>query len=108
MEINVKIDRPAGFVHHGTVYPVNYGYIPGIMGGDSEEQDAYVLSDLPENQQALSEFTGRLIAVIHRLDDVETKWVVTTEEENFSAEEIMQRVDFMEQYFNSWIELIEE
>ncbi|MDR0299647.1 MAG: inorganic diphosphatase [Streptococcaceae bacterium] len=105
-QLNVKIDRPVGFSHHGTVYPVNYGFVPDVIGGDGEEQDVYVLSDLPENQQALETFTGKLIAIIHRADDVESKWVVTSEKESFSAEEIMKRVKFMERYFDSSIEML--
>ena len=105
-QITVKIDRPVGFEHHGTVYPINYGFIAGLMGGDGEEQDVYVLSNLPEYQQPISEFTGKLIAIIHRRDDVETKWVLTTADETFRAEEIMSKVHFMEQYFDSWIELL--
>lgn len=48
-----KIDRPIGTIHHGTVYPINYGYIEGLIAGDGEEQDVYILSNLPENQKAL-------------------------------------------------------
>ncbi len=44
-----KMDRPMGYVHHGTTYPINYGYIEGIIAGDGEEQDVYILSNLPEN-----------------------------------------------------------
>lgn len=47
-----KMDRPMGYVHHGTTYPINYGYIEGIIAGDGEEQDVYILSNLPENQKA--------------------------------------------------------
>lgn len=54
MEVDMKIytakmDRPMGYVHHGTTYPINYGYIEGIIVGDGEEQDVYILSNLPEN-----------------------------------------------------------
>lgn len=42
--VHVEVDRPIGCVHHGDIiYPVNYGYIPGVMAGDGEEQDAYIL-----------------------------------------------------------------
>ncbi len=41
----IKIDRPMGSKHpkHGFIYPVNYGYVPNTISGDSEELDAYVL-----------------------------------------------------------------
>ena len=73
--VKVTVDRPMGSYHpnHRDIYyPVNYGYIKGIMSPDGEEQDAYILGvDHPAD-----EFTGRVIAVIHRYDDIEEKWVV--------------------------------
>ena len=69
--VTIGIDRPIGYVHHkknyDLVYPINYGYIKGIMAPDGEEQDSYVLGvEVP-----VQEFTGRVIAIIHRHDDVE-------------------------------------
>ncbi len=84
------IDRPVGYVHHGTVYPINYGYIEHIIAGDGEEQDVYILSRLPEYNKPLQTFTGKLIAIITRKDDVENKWVLTTEKETFTQAEILQ------------------
>ena len=85
--VKVVIDRPLGSYHptHKDIYyPLNYGYIPGIIAPDGEEQDAYVLGvDRP-----IKEFTGRVIAIIHRFDDVEEKWVVAPENATFSKEEI--------------------
>lgn len=67
------------------------------MAADGEEQDVYILGvDVPVN-----EFTGRVIAIIHRRDDVEDKWVAAPEGQTFSAEEIEARVEFQEQYFES-------
>ena len=43
--LTVIIDRPIGYDHDGTIYPINYGYVAGIMGGDGEEQDAYILTE---------------------------------------------------------------
>lgn len=54
----------------------------------------------------LKEFEGELIAIINRKDDVETKWVVSSVGEHYSAEEIMEEVHFIEQYFDSAVELI--
>ena len=71
----IVIDRPVGYVHHtkGITldYPINYGYLPGIIGGDGEEQDVYVLGIV----QPLTEFEGRIIAAIRRTDDNEDKLV---------------------------------
>ena len=97
--VKVIIDRPLGSrhpEHRDIVYPVNYGYIEGVTAADGEWQDAYVLGvDIP-----VKEFTGKVIAIIHRYDDVEEKWVVAPEGVNFSREEIEARVYFQERYFN--------
>ena len=80
-------------------YPVNYGYIEGIMAPDGEEQDAYILGV----SEPVQKFTGRIIAVVHRADDVEEKWVVCPEGMTFTAEEIMEQIRFQEQYYQSEI-----
>lgn len=98
--VKVTIDRPLGSYHpeHPDMYyPVNYGYVEGIIAPDSEEQDVYILGA----DEPLREFTGRVIAVIHRLDDVEDKWVAAPDGVTFTKEEIMERVRFQEQYFKS-------
>ena len=97
--VKVTVDRPIGSRHpkHGDiVYPVNYGYIESIMAPDGEEQDAYILGV----KTPLKAFTGRVIAVIHRYDDIEEKWVVAPDGMDFSDEEIARQVHFQEQYFN--------
>lgn len=100
--VTVTIDRPLGSFHpkHPDIYyPINYGFIEGIMAPDGEEQDAYILGvDVP-----LQTFTGSLIAVIHRHDDVEDKWVVAPEGVVFTQEGIAARTYFQEQYFDSEI-----
>ena len=96
--VHVIIDRPLGSQHpkhKNIVYGLNYGYVPNILGGDGEEQDAYIIGvDLP-----IEEFDGVVIAIIHRHDDIEEKWVIAPENSNFSDEEIMQKVNFQEKYF---------
>ena len=102
--VTVTVDRPLGSFHPShpdLYYPVNYGYIAGIYAEDGEEQDAYILGiDVPVDQ-----FTGTVIAIIHRNDDVETKWVVAPLGKHFSKEEITAATHFQEQYFDSHIEL---
>ncbi|UHP10501.1 inorganic pyrophosphatase [Listeria marthii] len=103
--LKVTIDRPIGYTDKfGNVYPLNYGFVEGIIGGDGEEQDVYILSR--EISGPIETFEGDLIAVITRNDDVEDKWVVAPENENFSIEEIREKVYFIEQYFDSEIKLI--
>lgn len=102
--VKVTVDRPLGSYHpehKDMYYPINYGYIEGIMSPDKEEQDAYVLGV----DEPVKEFTGRIIAIIHRLDDVEEKWVVAPENLSFSKEEIIAQVLFQEKYFQWEIEM---
>lgn len=95
-----RIDRPLGSAHprnRDIVYPVNYGFIDGIIAGDGAEQDVYVLgADKP-----LSEFTGIVIAVCHRLNDNEDKWIIAPEGSAFTREEILRSIDFQEKFFDS-------
>ena len=67
--VKVIVDRPLGTYHpkHDDIYySVNYGYIEDIIAPDGEEQDAYILGvDKP-----VKEFVGKVIAIIHRFDDV--------------------------------------
>lgn len=104
--VDIVIDRPIGFVHHtkGITlhYTVNYGYLPGVMGGDGEEQDVYVLGV----SEPLERFTGRIIGVIRRRDDNEDKFVAAPEGIVFRKEEILNAVYFVEQYFDSTLECL--
>nr|WP_290461139.1 inorganic pyrophosphatase [Acutalibacter muris] len=79
------------------IYPINYGYVPGLIAPDGEEQDAYVLGV----DEPLTEFTGRLIAVIHRFDDVEEKWVLAPEGRSFTKKQIVELTHFQEQYYHT-------
>ena len=97
-QVRVVIDRALGSKHptHDLVYPINYGYVEGILGGDGEEQDVYILGiDHP-----VTAFTGMIIAVVKRLDDVEEKWVAAPFGMQFTKEEIEQQLYFQECYFH--------
>jgi len=99
--VNVKMDRPLGTKHpkHGFIYESNYGYIPNTISGDGEELDAYVLGvDKP-----LEEFTGKCIAVIHRINDDDDKLIVVPEGMEISDADIRKAINFQEQYFESEI-----
>ena len=107
MRSNVKVivDRPLGSHHPDyldMIYSVNYGYIEGTVAPDGEEEDAYILGvDVP-----LDVFYGEIIAIIHRRNDVEHKWVVAPKGCTFSLEEIYQKVFFQERYFDISIDLL--
>lgn len=100
--VTVTVDRPLGSYHpehEDMYYPINYGYVEGIMAPDGEEQDAYILGV----DEAIEKFTGKIIAIVHRNDDVEEKWVVAPEGMAFTKKEICEQIHFQEQYFDSEI-----
>ena len=102
--VTVVIDRPIGF-HHVTKgihlhYTVNYGFLPGVTGGDGEEQDVYILGC----REPLETFTGRIIGAVRRRDDNEDKLVAAPDGMPFTSEEIARQIYFVEQYFDSTIE----
>ena len=100
--VRVTVDRPLGSRHPGfpdMVYPVNYGYVEGVIGGDGEWQDAYVLGI----HEPLKDFCGQIAAVIHRDDDTEDKWVVVPPGMKLSEAEIRSMTFFQERYFHSVI-----
>ena len=98
--VTVTVDRPLGSYHpehKDLYYPINYGYVEGIMAPDGEEQDAYILGV----NEAVDKFTGTVIAVVHRNDDVEEKWVVAPAGMTFTKEKIKEQIHFQEKYFDS-------
>lgn len=99
--IVVKIDRPLGSKHpkHGFIYPVNYGFVPNTISGDDEELDCYVLGVY----EPLETFSGKCIAIIHRLNDNDDKLVIVPDNKCFSDNEIKVLTDFQERFFESTI-----
>ena len=100
--VTVTVDRPLGSYHpeyKDMYYPINYGYIEGVMAPDGEEQDAYILGV----NEPVKKFTGKIIAIVRRKDDIEEKWVVVPDGVTFSKEEIRRQIHFQEQYFDSEI-----
>ena len=105
--VRVTVDRPLGSYHpehKDLYYPVNYGYIEGTIAADGEEEDAYILGV----EEPVSEFTGRIIAIIYRKNDVERKLIVAPDGMSFSEEDIRRLTYFQEQYFVSEIIMLNE
>ena len=95
--VHVEVDRPIGYQHGDLRYPVNYGYIPGRMAGDGEEQDVYVLGV----EEPRKTFTGRIIGVVRRKDDNEDKLVAAPEDIRLTSRQILEKIHFVEKYFDS-------
>lgn len=101
-KVKVSIDRPLGAQHPDprfqTIYPVNYGFVPGTYCEiDEEEIDAYVLGVATP----IKTYEGVVVAVIHRKDG-ESKLVVT-DGRRYSLREIKKLVHFQEKYHHSII-----
>jgi len=99
--VTVTIDRPLGSTHPsaGFVYPINYGFVPGVAAPDGDDLDAYVLGVF----EPLEQFTGTCIAVIHRLDEEDDKLVLAPASRQFSDEQIRALTEFQERFFQSII-----
>lgn len=106
--VHIEIDRPVGYVHHkekyDLIYPINYGYIPGVLGGDAEELDVYLLGV----SESVSEYDVRIIGAVIRTDDVEDKLVGAPDGMTFTKSEIEDAVRFQEQYHESYVETLEK
>ena len=102
--VNIKIDRPIGYVHKNITYPINYGYIPNTCSGDGEELDVYLLGvNVP-----LQEYKAQIIGIVYRRNDIEDKLIAVPVGKIFSKKEIEKEIDFQEKYFDSYIELIDK
>lgn len=106
--VEIKIDRPLGYVHkkdnYSLTYPVNYGYIPGVIGGDGEELDVYLLGV----NEPVTEYTAKIIGIAHRHNDNEDKLIAAPEGISFTKEEIEAQIYFQEQYFDTVLDVLEK
>lgn len=99
--ITIKIDRPLGSHHpkHNFIYPVNYGYVPNTQNTDGEELDVYLLGVF----DPVEEYCGKVIAIIHRLNDDDDKLIVVPQDKRYTDDAIRALTEFQEQYFESVI-----
>ncbi len=104
--VEIEIDRPIGYVHHKgektLVYPINYGYIPGVLGGDGEELDVFLLGVT----EPVATYTGRIVGIVYRADDVEDKLIMLPEGMTMTADEMAKAIHFQEMYYDSHVESI--
>lgn len=107
---DIEVDRPIGTPHPKhpeIIYPINYGYIPGVLGGDGEELDVYLLGV----GEIVERYRVRIIAAVHRTDDVEDKLVGIPEDmlpEKFPTEaQVREAVRFQEQFHEGFLEMWE-
>ncbi len=103
--VDMEIDRPVGYLHRKgdktLLYPINYGYIPGVLGGDGEELDVFLIGV----SEPVETYRGRIIGIVYRADDVEDKLIMAPEGMTFTIEEMEKAVAFQEQYYDSHVEI---
>lgn len=102
--VRMVVDRPIGYTHKKETYtlhyPINYGYIPHVLGGDGEELDVYLMGV----RSPVEEYTGRIIGIVHRENDVEDKLVMAPPRSVFTQDQIARAVRFQERYYVHHIE----
>lgn len=99
--VSVIVDRQMGSKHpkHRFTYPINYGYVPNTISGDGENLDCYILGVF----EPIESFTGKCIAIIHRLNDNDDKLVLVPEDKKYTNDEIRVLTEFQERFFKSVI-----
>lgn len=104
--VTIGIDRPIGYIHHkekyDLVYPINYGYIPGVLGGDGEELDVYLLGV----SEPVKEYTCQIIGISHRLNDCEDKLIGAPVGAVFTAAQMVEAISFQEKYYKTRVEAL--
>ena len=100
-EVTIEIDRQLGTRHpkHNFMYMLNYGFVPNTISGDGEELDAYLLGEF----EPVSSSQGKVIAVIHRINDDDDKLIVSKDGKYYSDDAIRAMTEFQERFFESII-----
>lgn len=103
--VHIEIDRPVGYIHkkekYSLIYPINYGFIPDILGGDGEELDVYLMGV----SEPIKECDVHIIGIVHRENDVEDKLISAPIGMNFSKTEIENAINFQEKYYKTYVEV---
>ena len=100
--VTVRIDRPIGSRHPrypDLIYPVHYGFVPGLIGGDGHPQDAYLLGV----SEVTSEYRGVVIGIVRRINDREDKLVIAPAGMLIHQAEIAEAVHFQEKFYRTRI-----
>lgn len=103
--VDIAIDRPMGYVKEKdgfkTVYPINYGYIPGVFAPDGEELDVYLLGV----DEQVDSYRAKIIGFVKRFDDNEDKLIAAPDGIYITESEAEDALRFQEQFFKHKIEI---
>ena len=96
--VEIKIDRPIGYIpkneNCNAAYLTNYGFIPNFVDEDGENLGVYLLGV----NKPVSEYTARIIGIIHREDDGKDKLVVAPDGMVYNQAEIAENISFQERF----------
>ncbi len=97
-EVEVVVDRPLGSrsPNHGTVYPINYGFLPKTFAGQKAVK-AYVVGEF----EPIERFEGYVVAVVRRMNESADKVVVAKERGKYTTEQIEALIEFKERHHHS-------
>lgn len=103
-EVDVIIDRKINSTHpkyKDMIYEVNYGYVPNTKSGDGEELDVYLIDE----EKEVSTYRGKCIGILQRLNESDDKLIVvnTSSHKKYTEDEILEKINFQEKYFESLI-----
>ena len=95
-KVTLKIDRLLGKRHpqYGFIYMINYRYVPDTISGDGEELDAYLIRKF----EPVTSSKGRIIAVMHGINDDDDKLVASKNGNDYSDDAIRALTEFQERF----------
>lgn len=101
-KVHLEFDQPVGSSyepHNIANYPINYGYVPGVLAPDGDDLDAYLCNVF----EPLKEADGICVAIIHRINDDDDKLIVIREGTQITDEEIVKQTSFQEHLYEGII-----
>lgn len=109
--VTVKVDHPLGSTDEdnpSVVYPINVGYVVNESDLGLQQYEGVQRAYLVGVDVAVDEYSGVLIAVARRRDDSDNIWIVAPENILFNMQQLEEIVYFKEQYYDSFIEMVDE
>ena len=104
--VTIEIDHVIDYEHQKNAQqssPINYGYIPNVASGSSNELVVYLLG----TDRPIHSYTGSIIGIVYRADGDEDRLVMAYEGTSFTATEIAEAVRFKEQYYRSTVHALD-
>ena len=92
--VTITVDRPIGTVAPDAPvpYPVNLGYLSGILSSSGERQNVYLIGV----ERPVARYTGRVVAALYRENDSENALIVAPVGQKPHQATIMEKVWFRE------------